>query len=96
MLDLTSAEPAAPFAQLHMAVQAAAENLHTALHNEDRSGHGQKELRETVAARYSSQGLPTRAEDILITSGADAALALLSAVYVRHGRRVIVDGCSSE
>ncbi|MFJ9968863.1 aminotransferase-like domain-containing protein [Streptomyces avermitilis] len=91
VLDLTIAEPTAPFAELHMAVRAAAENLHAALLSEDRSGCGQKELREAIAARYSSQGLPTRAEDILMTSGADAALDLVSAVYLRHGHRVIVD-----
>jgi DNA-binding transcriptional MocR family regulator len=46
---------------------------------------GLPQLRELLAARYTSEGLATRPDQILVTSGAQAALALL--VDHLHDRR---------
>ncbi len=42
-------------------------------------------LREKLAGYYSGMGLETKAENILITTGAQQALDLISRVYFRHG-----------
>ncbi|WP_460308651.1 aminotransferase-like domain-containing protein [Actinocorallia aurea] len=86
-LDLTAAVPAAPFDVLHRAVLAAADGLPSALAHDGPSPR----LRAAVAAAYTAQGLPTREGHILLTGGADAALALLTAAFVRRGARVVTD-----
>jgi DNA-binding transcriptional MocR family regulator len=48
-------------------------------------------LREAVAARYSEQGLPTNAGQIVVTSGAQQALSLLAQLFVRPGDAVAVE-----
>ena len=40
---------------------------------------------EKLAGYYSGMGLETKAENILITTGAQQALDLISRVYFRHG-----------
>jgi DNA-binding transcriptional MocR family regulator len=48
-------------------------------------------LREGIAARLSRHGLATEPDQILVTSGGQGALALLTAILVRPGDRVIVE-----
>lgn len=48
-------------------------------------------LRHAIAARLSAQGVPTTAAQILITPGAQGALQLITAAYLRAGDQVIVD-----
>lgn len=48
-------------------------------------------LRERVAARYCEDGLSTRPEQILITSGAQQAIALIVATLVRPWDSVLVE-----
>ncbi|WP_313406337.1 PLP-dependent aminotransferase family protein [Aeromicrobium sp.] len=50
-------------------------------------------LRERLARRFTSQGLPTDPEQIVVTTGAQSALSLLISVLVRPGDRVMVEGC---
>ncbi|MFF4423188.1 PLP-dependent aminotransferase family protein [Streptomyces sp. NPDC001549] len=52
---------------------------------------GLPELRAAVAARYTAGGLPTRPGQILITTGATQALALVAQLYVRRGSAVVVE-----
>ncbi|MYT75557.1 MULTISPECIES: PLP-dependent aminotransferase family protein [unclassified Streptomyces] len=85
-LDLTVAEPAAPFDELLRAVREATEALPAAL-----LGNASAGLHTAVAALYDSQGLPTGPENVLLTSGADAALSLLTAAYLRPNSRVVLD-----
>ena len=49
-------------------------------------------LRERLAEKYTREGLPTGPEQIVVTSGAQGALALLTAALVRPGDRVLVEG----
>jgi DNA-binding transcriptional MocR family regulator len=48
-------------------------------------------LREGIAERQTATGTPTDADDVLITSGAQGALALLTSMLVRPGDRVVVE-----
>ncbi|WP_369822304.1 PLP-dependent aminotransferase family protein [Saccharomonospora sp. CUA-673] len=51
-------------------------------------------LREEVARYYTDQGLPTSADEVLITTGAHQALVLLSEVYLRGASSVAVEAPS--
>ena len=52
---------------------------------------GMPELRERIAARFSQRGLPTSADEIIVTSGAMHALALLFATFGQPGRTALVE-----
>ncbi|MGW3566844.1 hypothetical protein ACWDSL_23735 [Streptomyces sp. NPDC000941] len=57
----------------------AAERADPVLAQDGEPGPGLPELRSLIARRHTDEGLPTRPEQILVTSGARAALALLVA-----------------
>lgn len=48
-------------------------------------------LRVALAASYASAGLPTTAEQILVTTGAHQALSLAAAMYLRPGSCVVTE-----
>jgi DNA-binding transcriptional MocR family regulator len=48
-------------------------------------------LRERIAARYCDLGVKTTAEQILITTGAQEAIFLITALYVQRGDPVLVE-----
>jgi DNA-binding transcriptional MocR family regulator len=48
-------------------------------------------LREAIAARFTARGLPTRAEQILVTNGALQAIDLCVRALLRRGRSVLVE-----
>lgn len=52
---------------------------------------GLPELRAAIAGRFAARGLPTRPEEILVTSGAQQALHLVLTLLGRPGARVVVD-----
>lgn len=59
-----------------------------------RSGYdilGRRELREAVAARYRSRGIPTTGEEVLVTTGAQSAIHLLASVLLSRGDRVLIE-----
>ncbi|GGP56607.1 MocR-like transcription factor YczR [Saccharothrix coeruleofusca] len=53
--------------------------------------HGLPDLRQRIAARYEARGLPTSPEQILVTSGAQHALALVLRLLTGPGDRVLVE-----
>ncbi len=60
------------------------------------AGHGYapagiEPLRAAVAAHFGARGLPTRPEQILITTGVQQALSLLAALYLQPGDTAIVE-----
>lgn len=55
---------------------------------------GNRALREGIAARYTARGLPTEAADIIVTTGSQQALSLLSTVLVDPGDVVLVESPS--
>lgn len=52
---------------------------------------GLPELREAVAASFAERGLPTAPEQIMITPGALAAVAIAARALVRPGTRVLLE-----
>lgn len=53
--------------------------------------YGLDSLRDVVAARFTQRGLPTTRDQILITSGAQHAMAVVFAALVMPGDRVLVE-----
>ena len=52
---------------------------------------GTPALRAAVADRYTARGLPTSAEQIMVTIGAQHAIALLSRALIGRGDRAIIE-----
>jgi 2-aminoadipate transaminase len=48
-------------------------------------------LRARIAARLGARGLPTDADDVLVTSGSQQALTLIAAVLIEPGDTVLVE-----
>ncbi len=55
---------------------------------------GNRELRARIAERYTVRGLPTRPEDILITTGSQQGLSLLATTLVDPGDVILVESPS--
>lgn len=55
---------------------------------------GNRELRAGIAARYTERGLPTEASDVIVTTGSQQGLSLLSTVLVDPGDVVLVESPS--
>jgi DNA-binding transcriptional MocR family regulator len=53
--------------------------------------HGVSELRQRIADRYAARGLPTSPDQIVVTSGAQHALALALRLFTGPGDRVLVE-----
>lgn len=90
VLDLAHAAPSAP-PQLHAAYAAALDELPRYLPGTGYDYRGMPALRERLADRFTARGLPTRPEQILITSGALQAVRLALSLYVGSGDRVLVE-----
>ncbi|MGO4690216.1 MocR-like transcription factor YczR [Glaciibacter sp. 2TAF33] len=52
---------------------------------------GIPELRTAIAERYAARGLPTGPEQIMVTSGAQHAIALIARVLLGRGDRALVE-----
>ncbi|MFC4061107.1 PLP-dependent aminotransferase family protein [Planomonospora corallina] len=85
LIDLRRAVPAAPGGAYTEAVRRALDRSAGILTESGEPGAGLPELRELIAQRYTEQGLATLPGQILVTSGARAALALLTG-HLRPGR----------
>lgn len=48
-------------------------------------------LRTAVAERYCARGVPTTADQIMVTAGAQHAIALIMGTYIQPGDRVLVE-----
>lgn len=90
-IDLSFAAPQAPGEILHAAFVSALEKLprHYERHGYDR--YGIEELRDAVVRWYERRGLPTSRDSILVTSGAQHALALLARTMLAPRDRVVID-----
>jgi DNA-binding transcriptional MocR family regulator len=90
MLDFTKAAlPAA--ASLPAAARAAAEELPQFLPDSGYDPVGLPHLREAIAERYRERGLPTEAGQILVTVGAQQAIALIARTFLSRGDRALVE-----
>jgi DNA-binding transcriptional MocR family regulator len=52
---------------------------------------GRIELREAIARRYTDRGVPTHPDEVLVTTGAQSAIHLVSSVLIGRGDRVLVE-----
>jgi DNA-binding transcriptional MocR family regulator len=52
---------------------------------------GRIELREAIARRYTERGVPTHPDEVLVTTGAQSAIHLVSSVLIGRGDRVLVE-----
>jgi DNA-binding transcriptional MocR family regulator len=90
MLDFSKASlPAIP--ALAQAAPAAAALLPAYLGDSGFDPVGLPELRTAIAERFTNRGLPTDPEEIMVTIGAQHAIALLARTLIARGDRVLVE-----
>ena len=90
LLDLAFATLPAPEG-LHRAYREALRALSAHLPTHGYAPLGLAVLRDVIAERYTKRGLPTDAEQIMVTLGAQHAFGLIVRVLVSAGDRVLVD-----
>jgi DNA-binding transcriptional MocR family regulator len=90
-IDLGCAATAAPEGALHRALAAATAELPRHLPGPGYDALGLPVLRAAVAAHLTRRGVPTAPDQVLVTAGAQHALALLLRVLVGPGDRVLVE-----
>lgn len=73
------------------AVEGMAKDLQTAARSHGYVPAGLHDLREVVAQRYCDRGLPTGPDEVLITSGAQQAIALITLLHVRADDHVVTE-----
>jgi DNA-binding transcriptional MocR family regulator len=88
-IDLARAAPGAPLPAYLQALDRAADLL--VRHARAPVAETIPELRAAVADRYTRAGVPTRPEEVLVTTGAGGALALLARRLLRPGSRALVE-----
>ncbi|HYN68189.1 MAG TPA: PLP-dependent aminotransferase family protein [Ornithinibacter sp.] len=90
VIDLTCAATRAPSGVLE-AYERAVGQLPRYLAGAGYLTFGVPELREVIAQRYTARGLPTSADEVLVTSGAVAGIGIVLHALVGHGDRVVVE-----
>jgi DNA-binding transcriptional MocR family regulator len=91
VIDLSAAATSAPEGALHRALASATEELPRHLPGSGYDAVGLPALRAAIAARLTARGAETAPEQVLVTAGAQHALALLLRVLSGPGDRVLVD-----
>ncbi|MFE6965349.1 PLP-dependent aminotransferase family protein [Agromyces sp. NPDC057679] len=89
-LDLSKAAPAA-LPWLAEVAREAADELPAHLGDSGFDPIGTPALRQAIADRYALRGLPTSPDQIMVTIGAQHAIALLSRVLVGRGDRAVIE-----
>ncbi|WP_278234681.1 PLP-dependent aminotransferase family protein [Isoptericola sp. AK164] len=89
-IDMSQATPSASRA-LHGAYTRALEALPAYLDGGGYAHLGVEPLRAAVAARYTARGVPTDPDQILVTTGAQQAIALLATTLVARTEHVVVE-----
>lgn len=67
------------------------ELLGSFLHDRSYVPFGYPPLREALARLYARRGMPTSADQILVTSGAQQAISLVSSLFVQRGDTVLIE-----
>ncbi|MGH3765779.1 MAG: PLP-dependent aminotransferase family protein [Pseudonocardiaceae bacterium] len=90
VLDFAHAAPAGP-PEIAMAFTAALGDLPRLLSGHGYHPAGLPELRARIAHRYTNRGLPTTADQVLVTAGALHGITVALEVLVGPGDRVVVE-----
>ncbi|MFD7032289.1 PLP-dependent aminotransferase family protein [Streptomyces sp. NPDC059917] len=90
-IDLAIAAMGAPDGSLADALAWAAPRLPALARSPGYHPFGLPDLRAAVADRFTRRGLATRPEQILVTSGAQQAFALVTSLLCRAGDRVVTE-----
>lgn len=90
LLDFTKAALPAP-SMMPDAIRSAAEQLTPLLGDSGYDTVGLPVLREAIARRYRQRGLPTEADEVLVTVGAQQAIALILRAIVSRGDRALIE-----
>jgi DNA-binding transcriptional MocR family regulator len=91
LIDLSLAACSGPEGALHAALVAATAEVPRYLPGPGYDAAGLPALRAAIAAHLTARGLPTSAEQVMVTSGSQHALALLLRVLVGPGDRVLTE-----
>jgi DNA-binding transcriptional MocR family regulator len=89
-IDLSAAAGLAPDGTADL-VRRALEWLPTTLAGAGYEPYGALHLREQIAARYTARGVPTSADQIVVTAGAVLAISVALHAVARPGDRIVVD-----
>jgi DNA-binding transcriptional MocR family regulator len=89
-IDLSAAAGLAPDGTADL-VRRALEWLPASLAGAGYEPYGALHLREQIAARYTARGVPTTADQIVVTGGAVLAISVALHALVRPGDRIVVD-----
>ncbi|MEO3757124.1 PLP-dependent aminotransferase family protein [Mycobacterium sp. B14F4] len=90
-VSLAAAALSAPAAAVMEAFGEATQDLTPYLHAPGHELVGVPALRQAIAQRYCERGLPTEADEVMVTTGALHAVGLILATYVQAGDRVLVE-----
>jgi DNA-binding transcriptional MocR family regulator len=93
VIDLTCAAPAA-VPDTHAALGWAVDQMPAQVRGSGYYPEGLPALREAIAARYCERGLATSADEVVVTTGALAGLAIVSRLLVTPGDRVLTESPS--
>ena len=91
IIDLTTASLPAPTAALTAAITSAARTLAGYTPHDGYHPFGLPALRESVAQRYVAAGVPTSADEILVTNGAQHAFTIALQELSSPGDRVMIE-----
>lgn len=91
VIDLTTASLPAPADEINAALTSAGQQLPRYLGDPGYLPFGLPVLRDVIAARYTAIGVPTTAEQILVTSGAQHAFTLIVGELSAPGDRVLIE-----
>ncbi|MGY4710141.1 MocR-like transcription factor YczR [Mycolicibacterium sp. CBM1] len=90
-INLAAAALAAPASAVQEAFAEAARQSASYLQHTGHDMRGVEAFRIAIAEKYCARGLPTNPDQVMVTSGAQHAIALILATYAQPGDRVLVE-----
>lgn len=89
-IDLQQASPAA-WPGLAAVMSEVAQDAATIVSRAGYDVRGSLALRSAIADYYGARGVPTRPDEVLVTTGAQSAIHLLAQTLLRRGDRVLIE-----
>ncbi len=91
LIELTAAAPLATAVVAEEAARLAADGLAERIAGGGYVPAGLLEMRERIAEMYTAEGLPTRPDEVLVTTGAQQAIGLVTELLGEPGQAVLVE-----